>query len=70
MTRTLRTIDPTGTIERVPVYHASEEYHNNRIHYDGNEPTYKWWVLKDGLVWQYRTRKAARAKIDENVKGT
>ena len=66
MPRTLRIFDKTlRTIERVPVYYATEEYNGQLIHYSDNEPTYKWSVIRDGLVWQFRTRKAARAKVDE-----
>jgi hypothetical protein len=66
MPRTLKTFDnTTKTIERVPVYFATEEYNGYHIHYNDNEPTYKWSVVKDGLVWSFRTRKATRAKVDE-----
>ncbi len=66
--RTLRTINKIGDIERVAVHFSSEEYHGSMIHYNSDEQPYPYYVLKDGLYYSFKTRKEARAKVDEKTK--
>lgn len=65
MKRTLRTVNQIGEIERVEVTHTREEYHGKTIYYDASEKTYPYSVILSGLCLSFRTRKAARMKIDE-----